>query len=119
MQNEIIGCWIRDFDKRLLSHCKTRPIYETTDGPTGRPGYNLPNSDGFGDFHWTLLERIVRLICPPGPIIWVLYGSELDPDGHPTQSDAPEPLQTLSQPIINIMPAFLGKYTSYDLATIS
>jgi hypothetical protein len=57
----IVNC--RTFKKGLLAvdyailiRCyyqtaKTRELYESTDGPTGQPTDNQPNSDGLGDFH--------------------------------------------------------------------
>jgi len=61
MQQHIIGCWKRDFDKILLTNSKTRALYECMDGPAGRPADNPPNSDRLGVYHQTVPELTGRV----------------------------------------------------------
>jgi len=58
---------------------KTRTLYKSTDEPAGRPAHNPPNSDGLGDLHQTGPELTVRVYSQPGPPIWQLFSSDLDP----------------------------------------
>jgi len=64
-----------------LQTAKARAIYESIDGPAGRPSDNPPNSDGLVPFHWTLCELTVRIYRWPGQPIWRWFG--LDPDTDP------------------------------------
>jgi len=63
------------------STAKTGILYKFTDGPTGKPADNPPNSDRLGDFHQTVLELTFRVYWHPGPPICQLFGSDphLDP----------------------------------------
>ena len=47
--------------RHYYQSAKTRAVYESIDGPAGQPSDNLPNSDRFGDFHWTITELTVRV----------------------------------------------------------
>jgi len=58
----------------------TRALYESIDGPSGRPGYYPPNSDGLGVYHRTVPEWAVRVLWRPGPAIWQRFGLDPDPD---------------------------------------
>jgi hypothetical protein len=40
---------------------KTRALYESIDGPAGRPADKPPNSDGLGDYHRTVPKLMVRV----------------------------------------------------------
>jgi len=57
-----------------------RALYESIDGPAGRPAENLPNSDGLGVYHGTVPEWAVRVYWRPGPPIWQRFGLDPDPD---------------------------------------
>jgi len=53
--------WLLDVKYMILVtyYCqtaKTRAINESTDGPTGQPADNLPNSDGLWELAWTILN---------------------------------------------------------------
>jgi len=61
------------------SNAKTRTLYKYTDGPTGRPGDNPPNSDGVGDFHQMVPELIVQIYPLTGPPICQQLCSDPDP----------------------------------------
>jgi len=58
----------------------TTALYETIDGPSGRPADNLPNSDGLGVYHGTVPEWEVRVNWWPGPPIWQRFGLDPNPD---------------------------------------
>jgi len=94
MQKPLIGCYIPNFDNILLSNFKNRSLYESSDGPGGQPAGNLPNSDGLGDLHWTILELTVWVYFQLGLPIWQWFGSDLDQESK-TQSVSPEQLLTL------------------------
>jgi len=57
-----------------------RSLYESIDGPAGRPADNPPNSDGLGVYHGTVPECAVRVYWRPGPPIWQRFGLHPDPD---------------------------------------
>jgi len=57
---------------------KTRTIYDSTDGPTGKPASNPHNHDGFGDFLQTVPAWSVWAYWSPGPPILTLYSSNLN-----------------------------------------
>jgi len=59
---------------------KTRTLYKSTDGPTGRPTDNPPKSDGLGGLHLTMPELTVWVYWQPGSPIWQQFGSDPDPD---------------------------------------
>jgi len=59
---------------------KTGTVYKSTDGPAGRPADHSPNSDGLGDFHWTVPELTVRVYSQPEWPIWQWFSSDPDPD---------------------------------------
>ena len=40
---------------------KTQALYESIDGPAGRPAHNPPNSEGLGDYHQTIPEFTVQV----------------------------------------------------------
>ena len=66
-------------------------LYRSTDGPTGRPTDNPPNSDRLGDFHRTVLNW--RFRCIENPDRQSVNSSVLTQTQ--TRSDGPEPLLTL------------------------
>jgi len=49
---------------------EARAVYESTDGPTGQPTNNLPNSDGLGDVNRIVPELTGQVYRQPGPHIW-------------------------------------------------
>jgi len=57
-----------------------RALYESIDGPAGRPAENPPNSDGFGVYHGTVPKWAVQVYWRPGPPIWQRFGLDPDPD---------------------------------------
>jgi len=48
----------------------TRAVYESIDGPDGRPTNNLPNSDIIGVYHRTVPKLTVQVYWPLGLLIW-------------------------------------------------
>jgi hypothetical protein len=58
----------------------TRALYESIDGPAGRPSDNLCNSDCLGDYHGTVPEWAVRAYWRPGPPIWQRFNLDPDPN---------------------------------------
>jgi len=59
---------------------KPKTLYTPTDGPTGRPADNPPNSDRLGDFHQAGPELTVRVYWQHGLPICQRLGSDLDLD---------------------------------------
>jgi len=59
---------------------KTRSLYQSTDGPAGRPTDNPPNLDRLGDFLWTVPKFTVRVYWQPGLSICERFGPDPDPD---------------------------------------
>jgi len=57
---------------------KTKPLYKSTDGPTGKPAYNLPNTDELGDFDRTMPQLKVWVYWQPGlpnlSMVWFRAG---------------------------------------------
>jgi len=66
----------------LISHnyqtAKSRAIYESIDGPTGRPADNPPNPDRLGDFYRTIHELTVPVYWQPGPPMGRWFSSDTD-----------------------------------------
>jgi len=66
---------------RYYQHtANTKALYESIDGPAGRPAYYPPNSDGMGVYHGTVPECAVRDYWRPGPPISQRFGLDPDPD---------------------------------------
>ena len=59
---------------------KTRTLYKSTEGHTGRPAENPPNPDWLGDLHRKVPELAVRVCWQPGLPIWQRLGFDPDPD---------------------------------------
>jgi len=59
---------------------KTKALYESIDGHTGRPADNPPNSDGLGVYHRTIPELTVRVYSQPGPPISQWFRLDANPD---------------------------------------
>jgi len=59
---------------------KTRTLYESTDGPAGRPTDDPTNSGRLGDFDQTVPELMVPVCWQPGPPNWQRFGFYLGPD---------------------------------------
>ena len=95
----IIGCWKRDSDKILLTHCKYTSLIWIYRWTAGRPAYNPPNWDRLGVYHGTVPEWAVRVDWRPGPPIWQRFGLDPDPD-----------LKWQSGTIANSMYAVLGAW---------
>jgi len=55
-------------------------LYESIDGPAGRPADNPPNSDGLAVFHGTVPEWAVQVYWWPGPPIWQQFSLDRDQD---------------------------------------
>jgi len=59
---------------------KRRPLYESTDGPAGRPSDNLPDPDRLGDLRRILIKWTVPLGRQPVPSNSQRFGSGPLPD---------------------------------------
>ena len=59
---------------------ETRALYESMDGPTGRPGDNPSHSDRLGVHHQIIPELTVWVYWQPGLPIWQRLGLDPDPD---------------------------------------
>ena len=57
---------------------KMRALYQSRDGPAGRPADTPPRPDRLRDFHGTIPELTVRVCWQPGRPIWQLLS--FDPD---------------------------------------
>jgi len=58
----------------------TKALYESKDGPAGRPVDNLPSPDGFRDFHRSVQELTVWEYSQSCQPIWQRFGLDPDPD---------------------------------------
>jgi len=59
---------------------KTRTLYKSTDGPSGRPADDPPDPDGLGGLHRTVSELTFQVCWQPRPPIWQRFGSDTDLD---------------------------------------
>jgi len=59
---------------------KTRGLYESIDGPAGRPADNLPNSDGFRVYHRMVSDLIVQFHWRPRRPVWQWFSWDPDLD---------------------------------------
>jgi len=68
----------------LISHyyqtAKSKFLYESIDGPAGRPTDNPPNAAEFANFHWTLPELTVWVDWQSWQHIWRQFSLDPDPD---------------------------------------
>jgi len=64
--------------KYYYQTAKQQALYESTDTPAGQSPYNLLNSDGLGDFHWTTPKCIVPVYWWPWLLIWRWFSYNLD-----------------------------------------
>jgi hypothetical protein len=66
---------------RYYKHsANTTALYESIDGPAGRPADNPPNSDGLGDYHGTVPEWAVCICWRPRAPIWQQFSLDLNLD---------------------------------------